>query len=221
MVKEIADQYESADMDFTLVEVPLAIDQTITGTERVNTIIQAMKIFSHPGETDVSTFDMNEALRSTVAVAKNEWKYVAEVEMQLDDSLPMCSGYPSEINQAFLNLIVNAAHAIRKRIESDPDHKGMIRIETRRRDEILQIEIEDNGCGIPKEHLTNIFVPFFTTKPVGKGTGQGLSITHSIIVESHGGNIDLQSEVGKGTKFLLEIPISLEAKQNPLSQENN
>ena len=209
LINEIEDEYESADLEFTLEEVPQAIDQTIFGAERVSTIVKAMKVFSHPGETSTTGFNLNEAIQSTIEVSKNEWKYVAEVELDLDEDLPICHGYPSKLNQALLNLVVNAAHAIGKRTESEKSLQGKIGIATRSNPESVEITISDNGCGIPPEQQQKVFDPFFTTKPVGKGTGQGLSITHSIIVETHGGNIDLQSEVGVGTTFKIQLPLQV------------
>lgn len=224
LLDAIRQEYEDSDLGFILSEVPLAISQTIEGAERVTTIVQAMKVFSHPGETNASLYCLNESVDSTVTVAKNEWKYLADVELDLDPDLPNCVGYPSKINQALLNMVVNAAHAISKRNESDPDHWGKIKLTTRHDRDSVQLTIEDNGCGIAEENLHHIFDPFFTTKPVGKGTGQGLSITHSIIVETHKGEIDIKSTVGEGTKFTLKIPLGDEssvAQNNALEEANH
>ena len=206
LVKKIKAQTESADLDFVREEVPLAIDQAIAGADRVASIVRAMKEFSHPGLTERSAFDVNSAIESTISVSRNEWKYVAEIETELSPSLPHAMGFPGDLNQAFLNMIVNAAHAIEKRLESESDHKGIIRVKTRCIDTWIEISISDNGTGIAKEDQQRIFDPFFTTKPVGKGTGQGLSITHSVIVEKHGGDIDVQSTPGEGTTFTFRIP---------------
>ena len=213
-IAAIENEYKEADLEFTLSEVPLAISQTIEGAERVTSIVKAMKEFSHPGEKDASLYCLNESVESTITVAKNEWKYVADVELDLDPDLPNCVGYPSKINQALLNLVVNAGHAIAKRAEAEKKHWGQIKLSTRKRDKGVELIIEDNGCGIDENHVNKVFDPFFTTKPVGKGTGQGLSITHSIIVETHNGTIDIKSKVGEGTKFILYIPLGDESIVN-------
>ncbi len=209
LIATIETEYEEADLDFTLEEVPQAIEQTIVGAERVSKIVQAMKVFSHPGETSITEFNLNDSIQSTVDVSKNEWKYVAEIDLDLEEDLPSCFGYPSKLNQAWLNLVVNGAHAIGKRMETETDHQGVIRISTKSLGDTVELEISDNGCGIPADQINRVFDPFFTTKPVGKGTGQGLSITHSIVVETHGGKIKLESEVGVGTTFRIQLPIQV------------
>ena len=206
LIEKIKAQTESADLEFVREEVPLAIDQAIAGADRVASIVRAMKEFSHPGLTERSAFDVNSAIESTIAVSRNEWKYVAEIETDLSQSLPLAMGFPGDLNQAFLNMIVNAAHAIEKRLETEPDHEGIIRVKTRCIDQWIEISISDNGTGIAKEDQQRIFDPFFTTKPVGKGTGQGLSITHNVIVEKHGGDLEVQSTPGEGTTFTFRIP---------------
>lgn len=223
LLNSIEQEYQDSDLEFLLGEVPLAISQTIEGADRVTTIVKAMKVFSHPGEKNASLYCLNESIESTITVANNEWKYVADVKLDLDPELPNCVGYPSRINQALLNMVVNAAHAISKRIESDKNHWGQINVATRRNGDCVELTIQDNGCGISEENRTNIFDPFFTTKPVGKGTGQGLSITHSIIVETHNGSIDLKSKVGEGTTFVLQIPLGDESSvgQTTILEEAN
>ena len=210
-VEDIENEYEIADLDFILDEVPKAIEQTILGAQRVTKIVQAMKVFSHPGESSATGFDLNEAIQSTLNVSKNEWKYVASLELNLEKDLPLCHGYPSKLNQALLNLIINAAHAIRSRLDSEKSLQGKINVSTHDREDCILVIIGDNGCGIPEDQLQKVFDPFFTTKPVGKGTGQGLSIAHSIVVDTHGGKIDLQSTFGVGTTFSIQLP-----KVNPV-----
>ena len=147
-----------------------------------------------------------------MTIARNEWKYVADVELDLAADLPHISCFPSEINQVVLNLLVNAAHAVGE-VYSGTDAKGKIRISTRRDDTDVVIDVEDNGCGIPEANLHKIWNLFFTTKEVGKGTGQGLAITHRIIVDHHGGAIRVASKVGEGTRFTIRLPIESPADE--------
>jgi two-component system, NtrC family, sensor kinase len=197
---------QSADLDYLFDEVPKAIQQTLDGVDRVSKIVRAMKDFSHPGLEEKVPLDLNRAIESTVTVARNEWKYIAEMEMAFDDALPPVLCIPGEVNQVILNLIVNASHAIAEKAEGDESHKGLISISTRADGEFAEVAIRDSGGGIPKEIWDRVFEPFFTTKPVGKGTGQGLAIAHSIIVDKHKGSITFDSEVGKGTTFFIRLP---------------
>lgn len=185
-------------------EIPAAFERTREGIERVASIVRAMKEFAHPDAQEQSPADINRAIETTLLVARNEYKYSACVETELGD-LPAVVCNVSELNQVFLNLIVNAAHAIES--AGRDASTGLIRIRTASPGESVEIVFEDNGCGIPPENLERIFDPFFTTKEVGKGTGQGLAIARSIIVEKHGGRIDVESEVGRGTRMILRLPI--------------
>jgi PAS domain S-box-containing protein len=195
---------EGTDLEFLHAEIPRAFERTLEGIQRVTDIVRAMKEFAHPGHVEQSAADLNHAVQTTLTVARNEYKYSAQVETELAE-LPDVICNVSELNQVFLNLIVNAAQAVR---ESGKDTAtGRIRITTRRVSDHVQVRIADNGCGIPKENLEKIFDPFFTTKEVGLGTGQGLAIARSIVVEKHGGEIHVESEPGVGTCFVLSLPI--------------
>jgi two-component system, NtrC family, sensor kinase len=165
-----------------------------------------MKEFAHPDRKEMAQSDLNQAIRSTLVIASNEYKYVAEVETQLDE-VPMVNCYAGEINQVVLNLIVNAAHAIGDVVKGT-DRKGKIRVTTRVLDDQVEIAISDTGKGIPVDVRSRIFDPFFTTKEVGKGTGQGLAIARSVVVEKHGGTLHFETEVGQGTTFYIRLPIS-------------
>jgi PAS domain S-box-containing protein len=204
LVERIAKLKDEADLEFVLDEVPKACSRALTGTERVAVIVRAMKNFAHPGDGEKKAVDINAALENTITVAKNEWKYVAEVVTDFD-VLPMIQCLPGDINQVFLNILVNAAHAIGQVVGNSGD-KGTITIATRQGDHEVVISFTDTGTGISPEIRDKIFNPFFTTKEVGKGTGQGLAIVHDIIVERHGGAIDVESEVGKGTTFIVRLP---------------
>jgi signal transduction histidine kinase/PAS domain-containing protein len=196
-----------ADLEYLLAEIPKAIEQTVEGVDRVATIVRAMKEFSHPGSTEKTAVDLNRAIESTVTVARNEWKYVADLHTQLDPSLPPVPCLVGEFNQVVLNMIVNATHAIADAVKGTGG-KGTITICTSRAGDFVEVRIGDTGMGIPESIRHKIFDPFFTTKEVGRGTGQGLSIARSVIVDKHGGTIAVDSEVGKGTTFLIRLPLN-------------
>ncbi|WP_156900576.1 PAS domain-containing sensor histidine kinase [Maridesulfovibrio bastinii] len=203
-VKRIEEFSEDIDIDFLNEEIPNACKTAKEGVHRVAEIVLAMKNFSHPGEEEMKAIDINSALENTLTVAKNEWKYAADLEVQLDKEIPLVQGLPGGINQVFLNILVNAAHAISD--DKTKEGKGLIKISTGIENNHVVIKISDSGCGISKENMEKVFDPFFTTKEVGKGTGQGLSIVHDIIVDKHGGSIDIESEPGVGTTFTVKLP---------------
>lgn len=192
---------------YLLQELPLAAAEAREGVERVTQIVKAMKDFSHPGVEQRVPLDINRAIISTVTVSRNEWKYVADVETSFDPALPPVSCFPGELNQAFLNILINAAHAIIQQTENGATGKGKITIATSQQQNYVEIKISDNGYGIPAHIQDRIFDPFFTTKEVGKGTGQGLAIAHAVIVEKHHGKISVESKVGQGTTFIINLPI--------------
>jgi len=202
---------QEIDYDFLSIEVPKAFQRTLEGTERVTGIVRAMKEFAHPDTDEHMPADLNHGLRTTLTVASNEYKYDAAVIMDAGE-LPLVACKIGELNQVFLNLIVNAAHAIH---DSGKDAStGRITIVTRVAGDSVEVEIGDNGCGIAQENVEKIFDPFFTTKEVGRGTGQGLAIAHSIVVDKHGGDISVHSELGVGTRFTLRLPIAGRANRN-------
>jgi signal transduction histidine kinase len=164
-----------------------------------------MKEFSHPDSAEKTAADLNKAIESTITVARNEWKYVAEVVTEFDETLPAVVCYPGDINQVILNLVVNAAHAIKDKVKEG--EKGRITVGTRTRGEFAEISIADTGTGIPEAIHTRIFDPFFTTKEVGKGTGQGLSLAHAVVVKKHAGKIWFETKMGMGTTFFIDLPI--------------
>ena len=195
----------AADLDFLQAEMPKAFERTFDGANRVASIVRAMKEFAHPDSNEQSAADINRALQTTLTVAANEYKYSAGINTQYAE-LPMVVCNVGELNQVFLNLIVNAAHAVH---DSGKDAiSGVISISTATSGEMVEITIADNGCGIPQENLDKIYDPFFTTKEVGRGTGQGLAIARSIVIEKHRGDIRVSSTPGMGTQFTLCIPIN-------------
>jgi PAS domain S-box-containing protein len=209
MVPTLEETREEADFEYLAEEIPSAIDQTLEGVHRISEIVRSMKEFSHPGTDQKTSVDLNCALGTTLTVARNEWKYVAELETDFDPNLPSVACYPGEINQVFLNIIVNAAHAIAGGAQGESDDtKGSIRVATRSLENAVEIRISDTGAGIPAEIQHRIFDPFFTTKEVGKGTGQGLAIAHSVVTEKHNGSLTFETRVGQGTTFILTLPLA-------------
>jgi PAS domain S-box-containing protein len=218
----------SSDLDYHMEQIPAAITETLEGIARVTKIVRAMKEFSHPGGKEKSAADLNRAIDSTTTVARNEWKYVAEMVLDLDASLPPVPCFISEFNQAVLNLVVNASHAIGDAIRDQKGKKGTITIQTRREGDFAEIRVSDTGTGIPEAHRQRIFEPFFTTKDVGKGTGQGLTVVYGSIVKKHGGTVTFETETGKGTTFILRLPLGSSVSDtvflnapNPLRNINN
>jgi PAS domain S-box-containing protein len=209
---EVLDQIGALDLDYLAEEMPKAIRQTLDGVARVAGIVSAMKDFSHPGGENKVLANLNQSIESTLTVSRSEWKYVATLETDLDPSLPPVPCHPGEINQAVLNLVVNAAHAIEEALGGRSTGRlGTIKVTTRLQGREVRVSVSDTGKGIPEAIRGRIFEPFFTTKPVGKGTGQGLAIVHAVVVEKHGGRVTLETEAGRGTTFHLFLPLEPEA----------
>ena len=205
---------QEADLEFLREEAPAAFANALEGIDRVATIVRAMKEFAHHDQGEQSDADLNRALQNTLEVARNEYKTVAEVVTDWG-RLPPVRCYASDLNQVFLNLIVNAAHAIGD--ARGDGRKGEIRVSTRQADGQAVITIADNGCGIPEAVRGRVFDPFFTTKEVGKGTGQGLAIAHAIVVDKHRGRLTFASEPGHGTVFTVRLPLhGAAADANPV-----
>jgi len=214
--EELWESVEQVDFEFLKEEVPLAITQSLEGVDRIRRIVGAMRDFSHPGSEERKVADINRLIDSTVTVARNEWKYVAEVQTDFEADLPHVSCLPAELNQVFLNILVNAAHAISDKLKETGESKGRIHISTSTSEGCVEIRIRDSGPGIPENIINRIFDPFFTTKEVGKGTGQGLSIAYSIIVERHGGTLEVESEPGKGATFIIRLPLESNSSESRL-----
>ena len=210
LITELNNLKKELDIEFLIKEIPVAIERTQNGIQRVTKIVLAMKNFAHPSSKQKALSNINQGVDVTVIISKNEWKYVAELETKLDPNLPLIHCTIDEINQVILIMIVNAANAIEEAIDKATGKQGKITIETKSDKDFVYIIMQDTGKGIPHEIQSRIFDPFFTTKEVGKGTGQGLAIAHDIIVNKHGGEILLESEVGKGTTFTLKLPLRQE-----------
>ncbi len=214
LIETAEEQIEEFDLDYLEEEIPVAIQHTLKGVGRIAKIVQAMKIFAHPGGEEKEPVDINNEIEKTITISRNEWKYVAELKTDFDTSLSIVPCFQAELNQVILNLIVNAAHAIAEANKDNPTQMGTIHIRTCREDNWAKIYISDTGSGIPEKIRHKIFDLFFTTKEVGKGTGQGLAISHSVIVEKHKGTISLESNEGKGTTFIISLPLASEPEQH-------
>ena len=197
---------EEKDIDFIREETPAALEQSLEGLARIAHIVLAMKEFSHPGEKHKTPSSINKTIETTVTVSRNEWKYVAEIDLDLADELPPVECYPNEIGQIWLNLIVNASHAIGDVVRGT-EEKGRISIRTAGDDDQVTIEVSDTGAGIPESIRNRIYEPFFTTKEVGTGSGQGLAFVYDIVVKKHDGTIECDTEEGKGTTFRIRLPV--------------
>jgi len=205
---------EDMDLEYLEAEIPVAIQHTLKGVSRITKIVQAMKIFSHPGMIIKEPTDINGEIEKTITITRNEWKYVARLETDLDANLPPVPCFRAELNQVILNMIVNAAHAIAEVNGENDSQQGIIRIRTYCEDNWAKIRISDTGAGIPQNIRHKIFDLFFTTKGPGKGSGQGLAISHSVIVEKHKGTLDVESREGKGTTFIIGLPLGAEPDED-------
>ena len=204
-IRDLTEAERVCDLEFIGAEVPRAITQSLEGVRRIAKIVRAVKEFSHPDLAEKAEADLNRGIASTITIAHNEWKYVADLTTDFDEALPRVLCYPGDVNQVVLNLIVNAAHAIRQKLKGTG--KGQIVVRTRTCGPFAEIAVSDTGTGIPPEIRTRIFEPFFTTKEVGAGTGQGLALAHSVVVKKHQGKIWCETEMGAGTTFFVHLPI--------------
>jgi signal transduction histidine kinase len=206
---ELARAEIDLDYEYAREALPKAIERSLTGVERVTNIVRAMKAFAHPDGDQLTPTDLKGLIESTVMVATNEWKYVADVDLQLDKDLPPVPCIGGELNQVVLNLIVNASHAIADVVGSTGE-KGKISISAETNETHAVIRVTDTGTGIPEHARAKVFEPFFTTKEVGKGTGQGLSMAYNSIVKRHKGSILFETELGVGTTFEIRLPLTIE-----------
>lgn len=213
VVGEMNELAKALDADYLCDEIPKALEQSLDGISRITKIVSAMKEFSHPGQGEKQAVDLNRAIESTIIVSTNEWKYVSELKTEFDSSLPLVPCFVGELNQVILNLIVNSAHAIEEVIDRQPGRRGLIEVSTKNLGDRAEIRIRDSGAGIPAGIAEKIYDPFFTTKGVGKGTGQGLAIARNIIINKHGGTIQFQTKMGEGTEFIIRLPLQEGATQ--------
>ncbi|WP_337995711.1 sensor histidine kinase [Oleispirillum naphthae] len=206
--QRIAGAEAAIDLPFLASESGEAVAQALSGVRAISRIVTAIKTFSHPGHADPMPVDINGVIRDAVVVSRNQWKPVAEVEEDLDETMPLILGHGDQLGQVVLNLIVNAMHAIE---DADRAGRGRIRLSSRACGDHAEIRIEDNGSGIPAHLIGRIFEPFFTTKAPGRGTGQGLSIVHAIVARGHGGEVKVESDPGHFTRFTVSLPYRLTA----------
>ena len=194
----------SAHLPYLVENLPKALERSLDGLKRVSEIVSSMRELAHPDRLEMSDIDVNHVIRNALVVARSEYKYVAEIETDLTP-LPPIRCHAGELNQVILNLVVNASHAIAEAVGGS-ERKGTIKVSSRVDGDAVLISICDTGVGIPENIRHRIFEPFFTTKEVGRGTGQGLAISHNIIVKRHGGSIDFESTLGQGTVFHVRLP---------------
>jgi len=202
--REVAKAEEDADLAYLLENAPSAVERALDGLSRVATIVRSMKEFAHPDLGEATLVDLNHAIQNTLTMARNEYKYVADLTVDLG-TLPAVRCHIGELNQTILNIVVNAAHAIGDVVKQS-GNRGTISVRTRHEGESVFISISDTGAGIPREIWNRIYDPFFTTKEVGKGTGQGLAIARTVIVK-HGGDLSFETDLGKGTTFHIRLPV--------------
>ena len=210
---ELAEAELELDFEYTREALPTAIERSLGGVERVTKIVRAMKAFAHPDGDRLTPTDLKALIESTVMVATNEWKYVADVDLELAQDLPSVPCIGGELNQVVLNLIVNASHAIAD-VVGDSGNKGKISISAGCEGTHAVIRVQDSGTGIPEHARAKVFEPFFTTKEVGKGTGQGLALAYNCVVKRHKGSIDFETELGRGTTFVIRLPLQAETPKS-------
>jgi signal transduction histidine kinase len=219
VIQEINRSLDQVDFPFISQNIPQAIEQSLEGVKRVAHIVRAMKEFSHPTANTPEEADINHIINNVLIISRSEWKYVADVETELDPSMPPVVCFPNELSQTILNLVVNAAQAISEGIQRNSMEKGVIKIATRHENGRAEIRVIDNGPGISSEIQTKIFEPFFTTKEIGKGTGQGLYLAYTTIVKKHQGTLSFESQAGQGATFIIGLSLqSAEEKDKRVPQ---
>jgi len=184
-------------------ESPVATQQAIDGVERIGNIVQAIREFCYPSSKSPTPLSLNHLIEIAMTVTRNKWKYAAQMELNLDEALPVIMAIEGEIYQILVNLIINSIYAISEKKQSG---LGRISIFTRLEGPMVRLTVADNGIGIPSDRLARIFDMFYTTKPTGEGTGQGLAITQAIVLR-HGGRISVESQLGEGASFHILLPI--------------
>ncbi len=206
LLASIAEIEEDIELDFLTTEVPRALDRSIEGIRRVGEIVQAVKTFGRAETREKVLADVNQLLATSAVVARPEYRHIAELKMELTE-IPQLLCHAGDLNQVFLNLVVNASHAIGELARDRPGIRGVITLRSSLVDDHILVGVSDTGCGIPASIGDKIFDPFFTTKDVGKGTGLGLSIARTLVVDKHGGSLSYESEPGRGTTFWVKLPL--------------
>jgi len=207
-LQEMAAARDKADVNYLWREVPRALRDTLEGVERIAKIVNAMREFSQADKEHQVSVDINALIQSAIIVTRSEWKYVADIVTDFDESLPCVECFSGGFNQAVLNLLLNATEAVAERIDPDSDEKGRIAVRTQHDDSSLLLQIEDTGCGIPDDIKSKIFNPFFSTKSGRSKRGHGLALVYETIVREHHGELTFESQPGTGTTFTVRIPVS-------------
>jgi len=192
------------DLEFMREELPEAAEQALMGLDQVTNIVGSVKSFAFPTGKDIVYTDLADIINATTTVTRNEWKYLATLEVNIDQAIGLVPCYPGEIHQVLINLIINAAHSIEDKMSKQ---LGMILVQARARGDFVEIMVSDDGCGISEVNAAKIMEPFFTTKKSGRGSGQGLALSKKIIEDNHGGKLSFQTALGVGTTFLIRLPL--------------
>ncbi len=212
-VEEVGDMLKTVDPCYLANEIPLALERSLDGITQISSLLSALKDFSHPDGNKLELTDLNKSVQNTITVTSSEWKYVAALETDFDSDLPLVPCRPREISQVLLILIINAAQAIEKRLQANPDAPTRIEIATRTRGGCVEISVGDTGTGIPSNVGNRIYDPHFTTRNIGNGDGQGLAIARSTVVDGHGGMIEFTSSEGQGTTFTISLPVEAQSSE--------
>ena len=201
----LKDMLAESDVDYLIARMPGAVDRVIDGLARVSSIVRAMKDFSHLDQREKVPCDLNETVEKSLVITRSEYKHVAEVRQELG-VLPRVRCHVGDIHQVLVNLLINACHAVEAKAP-ERGQRGVIRVRTYLEDGAAVVSIADNGGGIPDDIVPRVFEPFFTTKEPGRGTGQGLAISRSIVVDRHGGTLYFETVPGQGTTFFVRLPL--------------
>ena len=202
---ELSSRLQGIDWTFVKDEIPQALADMATGTGRVRDLIQTFKQLAKPDGTAISLVELEDVVQSVIEDTRNSWSSIAKVKTNVSENMPQIPCQTDQIRQVLRHLIVNAAHAIEDRGAGEP---GLISISLSSNQDHARIEVEDNGCGIPQSHLDCIYDVLFTTKEPGRGSGEGLALSHMYITRGHGGNIRVESALGEGTRFTIDLPLA-------------
>lgn len=208
LLLQVQEEKELSDLEYLTAEMPVAIEQSLDGISKITRLVQSLKEIAQPDTTGKKAVDLNRAIENTLAVARNEWKYVAELETEFDETLPPVPCFAGEMNQVLLNMVINAAHTIGDVVGDGANGKGTIRIKTKKvDDDWAEVRISDTGAGIPVEIQNRVFDPLFTSKKSAKNAENGLAISHTVVVDKHKGKLSFETEAEKGTTFIIQLPL--------------
>lgn len=203
LVKGLHEAYRNLDMDFVENDIAAMLQESIVGVDRICEIVKDLQSYNRREKAEATLGDINESMEAAIKIATKKFSTGVELKQDLK-ALPSTYCYPNQLIQLFVNLIINAEHAIKKVDQTKV--KGLVQVSSHFENSKFIIVVRDNGCGIPQQNMENLFEPFFTTKPPGEGTGLGLSVAYNI-VKHHKGEMFVQSQEGKGTRFVVELPL--------------